>query len=47
MCGRYTSLTPPSAIRALLRAVNPVPNVAPSWNVASSQQAMVVRRHPV
>jgi putative SOS response-associated peptidase YedK len=45
MCGRYASFTPPSAIRALMRAVNSVPNMAPSWNVAPSQQAMVVRRH--
>ena len=46
MCGRYASFTPPSAIRSLVRAVNLVPNAAPSWNVAPSQQAMVVRRHP-
>jgi putative SOS response-associated peptidase YedK len=46
MCGRYASFTPPSAIQALVRSVNPVPDVAPSWNVAPSQQAMVVRRHP-
>src|ERR1700692_4516771 len=30
--GRYASFTPPSAIQALVRAVNPVPNVAPSWS---------------
>ncbi len=28
-------------------AANPPPNVAPSWNVAPSQPAIVVRRHPV
>ena len=26
--------------------MNPVPNVAPSWNVAPTQNATVVRRHP-
>ncbi len=30
----------------MVKAVNPVPNVAPSWNIAPSQQAMAVRRHP-
>ena len=29
-----------------MRAVNPVPNLAPSWNVTPGQEAMVVRRHP-
>jgi putative SOS response-associated peptidase YedK len=46
MCGRYASYTPPSGIRALVRAINPVPNAARSWNVAPSQQAMAMRRHP-
>ncbi len=46
MCGRFASFTPPDAIARLVEAVNPVPNVAPSWNIAPSQQAMVVRRHP-
>jgi putative SOS response-associated peptidase YedK len=46
MCGRYASFTPPDAIRQLFRTTNPVPNVAASWNIAPSQQAMVVRRHP-
>jgi putative SOS response-associated peptidase YedK len=46
MCGRYASVTPASALRALVRAVDPVPTVAPNWNVAPGRQAMVVRRHP-
>ncbi|HQT74958.1 MAG TPA: SOS response-associated peptidase [Acidiphilium sp.] len=46
MCGRFVSTTPPEAIVRMVKAVNPVPNVAPSWNIAPSQQAMAVRRHP-
>lgn len=46
MCGRFVSTTPPEAIARLVKAVNPVLNFAPSWNIAPSQQAMVVRRHP-
>ena len=46
MCGRYTSFLPPEAIVRLFRTTGAVPNVAPSWNVAPSQQAMVVRRRP-
>ena len=47
MCGRYASYTPPDAIRRLLWAVNLARNVAPSWNVAPSQQATTVPSHPV
>ena len=46
MCGRFASTTPPEAIARMVKAVNPVPNFAPSWNIAPSQQAMAVRRHP-
>jgi putative SOS response-associated peptidase YedK len=46
MCGRFVRTTPPEAIARMVKAVNPVPNVAPSWNIAPSQQAMAVRRHP-
>lgn len=46
MCGRFARFTPPAAVARLVKAVNPVLNVAPSWNVAPSQQAMTVRRHP-
>ena len=34
MCGRYASFLPAAAIARLFRTVNPLPNVAPSWNVA-------------
>ncbi len=46
MCGRFASTTPPDTIARLFRTTGPVPNVAPSWNVAPGQNAMVVRRHP-
>jgi hypothetical protein len=32
--------------RAPFRAVNALPSVAPSWDIAPSQDAMVVDRHP-
>lgn len=46
MCGRYASILPPEMIANLFDTVNPVPNAAPSWNVAPTQAALVVRRHP-
>jgi len=30
----------------LFNAVNPLPNFAPTWNMAPTQDAMVVRHHP-
>ena len=46
MCGRYAAFLPAEAVARLFHTANPTPNVAPSWNVAPTQQAMVVRRHP-
>jgi hypothetical protein len=46
MCGRYADFLPAEAIARLFRTVNPLPNLAPSWNVAPTQEALVVRRHP-
>src|SRR5262245_23949721 len=48
MCGRYASFLPPEAILRYfhIHTANPIPNVAASWNVAPTQDAMVVRRHP-
>ena len=46
MCGRFASTTPPEAVARRFKTTGQVPNVAPSWNVAPSQPAMVVRRHP-
>jgi putative SOS response-associated peptidase YedK len=46
MCGRYADSHPPEFIARLFRTVNALPNIGPSWNIAPTQQAMVVRRHP-
>jgi putative SOS response-associated peptidase YedK len=46
MCGRFASFLPPEAMRAIFRTVNDTPNFAPTWNLAPSREAPVVRRHP-
>lgn len=46
MCGRYASTLAPEAIARLFRVSGALPNIAPSWNVSPTQEAMVVRRHP-
>jgi putative SOS response-associated peptidase YedK len=46
MCGRYASFLPAEAVARLFGVIGPLPNVAASWNVAPTQNAMAVRRHP-
>lgn len=46
MCGRFASDLPPELIARIFGALNALPNIGPSWNVAPSQGAMVVRRNP-
>lgn len=46
MCGCYAVFLPAEAIARLFHTVNPLVSIAPSWNIAPTQQAMVVRRHP-
>lgn len=46
MCGRFASVLPPEAMRSVFRTLNPLINHPPSWNVAPTQRAMAVRRHP-
>ncbi len=46
MCGRYVSSLPPEEIARLFGTVNPLPNIGPTWNLAPTQLAMVVRRYP-
>ncbi len=46
MCGRYASFLPPDLMARLFGTTNPLPNVPPTWNMAPSMDAPVVRRHP-
>ena len=46
MCGRFVQTMPADALRGLFRTAGVLPNLAPSWNVAPTQSAPVVRRHP-
>jgi putative SOS response-associated peptidase YedK len=46
MCGRYASHLPPEEIACLFSTVGNLPNVGPNWNVAPTDPAMAVRRHP-
>src|SRR5215471_5979235 len=46
MCGRYASFLPAEAIARIFGTVNPLPNLAPTWNMAPSMDAPVVRLHP-
>jgi putative SOS response-associated peptidase YedK len=44
MCGRYASYLPPEFIARLFGTVNPLPNLKPTWNLAPTDDAPVVRR---
>jgi putative SOS response-associated peptidase YedK len=46
MCGRFASVLPPELIARLFRTTPDLPNTPASWNVAPTQNAMVIRRHP-
>ncbi|MGE0224022.1 MAG: SOS response-associated peptidase [Acetobacteraceae bacterium] len=46
MCGRYATFLPAEAIVALFQTSGPVPNWAPTWNMAPTRDAPVVRLHP-
>ncbi|HWX48063.1 MAG TPA: SOS response-associated peptidase [Roseomonas sp.] len=46
MCGRYFLQRDPADLAAYLETINPLPNQPPSWNIAPTQDALVVRRHP-
>jgi putative SOS response-associated peptidase YedK len=46
MCGRYASFLPAEAMARIFGTVNPLPNLAPSWNVAPTNDCAAVRRHP-
>ncbi len=44
MCGRYSLTTAPEAMRRLFDTLGPLPNLAPRYNIAPTQDAPVVRR---
>jgi putative SOS response-associated peptidase YedK len=46
MCGRYASYLPPAFIARLFGTVNPLPDLKPTWNMAPTQDALVVRWDP-
>ena len=46
MCGRFASQLPPELLRRIFAVLGEIPNTPPSWNVAPTQDAPVVRRHP-
>jgi putative SOS response-associated peptidase YedK len=46
MCGRYVVATPPEELQRLFGTENDLPNFAPTWNMAPTRQAPVVRLHP-
>jgi putative SOS response-associated peptidase YedK len=46
MCGRYASFLPPELIARLFGTTNALPNLKPTWNMAPTMDAPVVRRHP-
>jgi putative SOS response-associated peptidase YedK len=46
MCGRFASTLSADFIRRLFETEDEAPNLPPSWNIAPSQDAFVVRRHP-
>jgi putative SOS response-associated peptidase YedK len=46
MCGRYASFIPAEAIARIFGTVNPVPNLTPTWNMAPTMDAPVVRLQP-
>ncbi len=46
MCGRYASFIPADLLHQLFRTVNTTPNPQPTWNMAPTRDAPVVRLHP-
>lgn len=46
MCGRYAAFLPGDALAALFQLAGPLPNWAPTWNMAPTRSAPVVRLHP-
>ena len=45
MCGRYANYLPPDFIARLFATVNPLPNFQSTWNLAPTDDALVIRRN--
>ncbi len=46
MCGRYASKNSAEDLAERFHATGRLPRLSPSWNIAPSQEAPVIRRHP-
>jgi len=46
MCGRYLLARPVAEIARYFESQNPTPNHPPSWNIAPTQDGLVLRCHP-
>ena len=46
MCGRYAAFRSLQEVQRLFGTVGSLPNDAPTWNMAPTRSAPVVRRHP-
>src|SRR3978361_1712663 len=46
MCARCARCLPPALIARRLGTKSPLPNLKPTWNMAPTMDAPVVRRHP-
>ncbi len=46
MCGRFFLQRDPAGLARYFETVNATPNHAASWNIAPTQDSLVVRRHP-
>ncbi len=46
MCGRYLLARPVAEIARHFATTNPTPNHSPSWNIAPTQESLVVRHNP-
>ena len=46
MCGRFASFLPAEALRAMFDTVTATPNWEPTWNMAPTRDAPLIRLHP-
>jgi putative SOS response-associated peptidase YedK len=46
VCGRYFLQRDPAGLARYFETTNPTPNFAATWNMAPTQEGLVVRRHP-